>query len=515
MFCMKLEKIKTAHLHEKGCNTMNALTEHFEYNVEKIKQRFHYPQNYSLKIRRIVITALDKEVVIFFIESTTDKELIELHIIKPLIDSTIRVPHEENGVTYLIEKVLTASFTKKINTFDDAIYALINGHTVIFVEDESEAVVVDTQKYTSRQITEPLTETVVKGPKESFNESVLDNRSLIRKRIKDPDLMCEIIRVGNREPQEISMLYIKDIANDELVKEVKKRINEINIDTVLDLTVLEHLIESHPYSLIPSTMTTERPDRTCSFLREGHIVLLMDGSPFALVVPVTFWMLFHTSEDQYLRWISGNFIRVIRLLALFITLLVPAGYLAVTSYHPEMLPTDLTLAISAAREQIPMPVFWELLFMEITLEILREAGIRVPSAIGPTIGIVGAIILGQAAVEANVVSPILVIIVSITGLASFTIPDVGFNVAVRIVRFIFLIAANAMGFVGLSLCFIAFLIYATSYTSFGVPFFAPLSPSLPSSKDLYVRPPLQKQWRRPTHLKPKDEQRMNPKGAKK
>lgn len=495
---------------------MNGLTKHFEYNVEKIKQRFHYPRNYSLKIRRIVISALNKEAVIFFIESTTDKELIELHIVKPLLEDTARVPHEEDDATFIIEKVLTASHAKKISTFDDAIYALLNGHTVIFIEDENEAIVVESQKYTNRQITEPMTETVVKGPKESFNESVEDNRSLIRKRIKDPDLMCEIITVGNREPQEVSVLYIKDIADDKLVNEVKKRVKNIDIDAVLDLTILEHLIESRPYSLIPSTMTTERPDRTCSFLREGHIVLLMEGSPFALVVPVTFWMLFHTSEDQYLRWVSGNFLRLIRLLALFITLLVPAIYLAVTTYHPEMLPTDLTLAISAAREQIPMPVFWELLFMEITFEILREAGIRVPSAIGPTIGIVGAIILGQAAVEANVVSPILVIIVSITGLASFTIPDIGFNVAVRIVRFIFLIAAYVMGFFGLSLCFILFLVYAASYTSFGVPFFAPLSPAYPSSKDLYVRPPLQKQWLRPYHLNPKDKRRMNdPKGAKK
>lgn len=495
---------------------MNELTKHFQYNADKIKKRFHYPENYSLKVRNIVISSLHKEAIIFYIDSTTDKQLIEMHIVKPLLEDIVRVPHEEDNVTFLIEKVLTTSTANKISTFEEAINGLVNGHTVLFIEDENAAIVVESQKYSTRQITEPMTETVVKGPKESFNESVEANRSLIRKRIKDPDLMCEIVTIGKREPQEISVIYIKDIANDEIVKQVKKQIKDINIDVVLDLTILEHLIESRPYSLIPSTMTTERPDRTCSFLREGHVVLLMEGSPLALIVPITFWMLFHTSEDQYLRWVSGNFIRIIRLIALFITLLVPAMYLAVTTYHPEMLPTDLMLAISAAREQIPFPVFWEVLFMEITLEILREAGIRVPSTIGATIGIVGAIILGQAAVEANIVSPILVIIVAITGLASFTIPDIGFNVAVRIARFIFLIAANAMGFFGLSLCFIAFLVYATSYTSFGVPFFSPLSPAYPSSKDLFVRPPIQKQWLRPLHLQPKDKQRMNnPEGAKK
>lgn len=191
-----------------------------------------------------------------------------------------------------------------------------------------------------------------------------------------------------------------------------------------------------------------------------------------------------------------------------ITLLAPGIYIAVTTFHPEMLPTDLLLAIAASRERIPFPAIWEILLMEVTFEILREAGIRIPTVIGPTIGIVGAIILGQAAVEANIVSPTLVIVVAITGLASFTIPDVGFNIAVRITRFILLLAANFMGFFGLSLCAVILLVYAASFSSFGVPFFSPLAPVYPSSKDLFTRPPVQKQWLRPFNMLPKDKRRM-------
>lgn len=484
------------------------LTGHLLYNVDKLKNIFHYPQSKALYIRSVYLSFLKREAVVFFVEGAAEIKTIESRILTPFLSEPVQTMDDDDIIDFLIEEILTSSICKKITTFDAAVNELINGNTVIFIEDERAAISVVTDAFKDRQITEPSTEFVIKGPKESFNESMSTNCSLIRKRIKDPNLISELLTVGDREPQQVTVMYIKDVADDGLVKQVKQRVNQIEIDVVIDLTILEHLIEKRPYSLIPSTLTTERPDRTVSFLREGHVVLLMEGSPLALIVPITFWSLIHTAEDQYLRWASGNFTRVIRLIALVITLLVPSVYLAVTTFHPEMFPTDLMLAIAASRERIPIPAFWELLFMEITLEILREAGIRIPTVIGPTIGIVGTIILGQAAVEANIVSPILVIVVSITGLASFAIPDIGFNIAVRITRFIFLISAAAMGFLGLSLAFIVFLAYAASYSSFGVPFFAPLAPSLPSSNDLYMRPPVQKQSLRPFHLFPKDKQRM-------
>lgn len=495
---------------------MDVITKHLQHNVDRIKKIFHYPKNHALKIRKVYISFLNREAIILYVEGAASAKEVEERVVKPLVGDTVRTIHEEDVPTFLLREVLTVKSGKKINRVPSVIDELLIGNAIVFVEDESDAITVETQGFKERQIAEPSTEVVVKGPKEAFNESASTNRSLIRKRLKDPNLMSEMMTVGDREPQQLTIMYIRDIADEEIVKQVKQRLDQVNIDVLVDITILEHLIEKRPYSLIPSTLTTERPDRTVSFLREGHVALLMEGSPLALIVPITFWTLVHTAEEQYIRWVSGNFLRLVRFLALMITLFVPAIYIAVTTFHPEMLPTDLMLAIAASRERIPFSAFWEILIMEITLEILRESGIRIPNALGPTIGIVGAIILGQAAVEANVVSPILVIVVAITGLSSFAIPDIGFNITVRITRFIFLGAASFMGFLGLSLCFVVVLAYAASYSSFGVPFFSPLAPAVPSSKDLYVRPPVQKQWLRPYNLSPKDKQRMKkPKGEKK
>ena len=391
---------------------MNELTNHLLHNADQLKKTFHYPKNHALKIHSVYVSFIQREAMIFYVEAAADVKVVDEQIVKPLVQDTIRAVDDDNVITFILEEVLPSSRCKKNRKFNELIDELINGNTIILIEDERDAIIVETSGFKERQISE------------AFNESVATNRSLIRKRIKDPNLMTEMMTVGDREPQQVTIMYIQDVTNPSIIKEVKKRLSEIEIDVVLDLTILEHLIEQRPYSLIPASITTERPDRAVSFIREGHVVLLMEGSPLALIVPITFWGLIHTAEDQYLRWASGNFLRLIRFISLTVTLLVPGVYLAVTTFHPEMFPTDLMLAISASRERIPIPAFWELLFMEITFEILREAGVRIPNTIGPTIGIVGAIILGQAAVEANIVSPILVIVVAITGLASFAIPDV-------------------------------------------------------------------------------------------
>lgn len=254
------------------------------------------------------------------------------------------------------------------------------------------------------------------------------------------------MEVGQRSTKKIAILYIQDIANPQLVNNIKERIKQINVDYIEQIAILEQHFEERSYSLFPSILLTERPDRTCSFLMEGHVALLMDGSPQALIAPITFWNLFQTGEENYLRWPYGNFLRIIRLIALFIATLTPGFYIAVSTYHLEMLPTDLMLAIAATRERVPFSSFTEILFMEFSFEILREAGVRIPTAIGPTIGIVGALILGQAAVDANIVSPILVINVALTGLASFTIADNSLNFAIGIIRFLMLFAAVSFGF---------------------------------------------------------------------
>jgi spore germination protein KA len=479
-----------------------------EMNIRLVKEAFSYPTNISLKLRNISIQQGRKKCVIVFLEGTVDTKTVEDYIIGPLLKIT-DIPEDEDGKSIVAGSVLVATGTKQRKKLEDAVTDLLGGSTIILFEGEHVAIAVETAGYENRSVTEPTVENVVRGPKESFNESMFVNQSLIRKQIKDSRLICELNTVGNNTLKEVSIMYIKGVVDEELLNEVKEKINGIESDLIQNLSILEQYIESRPYSLVPSTLLTERPDRACSFLLDGHIVLLMNSSPYALVVPVTFWSLFHTVEDKYLRWAYANFIRVISVISIFIALYVPAIYLAVSTFHVEMLPPDLLFAIAATREVVPIPVLWEIILLEIVFEILREAGIRIPSVIGPTIGIVGALVLGQAAVQANLVSPILVIIVAITGLSSFVIQDLNLSFTVRILRFAFIFIANFMGFFGIFLATACLVAYMVSLKSFNVPFFAPFAPYFRSPKGLIFRPQVWKQALLPFYSNSKIKNRGN------
>lgn len=491
------------------------LTKELDRNVNELKSAFSYPDNNALILREVFIPLFQLDGVIVYIEGATDTETVENHIIKPIIsvgDAAGAAP-EEPILHDLVRKVLTGASCEKISRIDEMIFNLLKGKTIILIQGLKEALCVETSGFSSRAISEPANENVLRGPKESFIESAAVNRSLIRKQLKNQHLISEAVRIGKKGLTEVHVMYLKDVTDPALVTKVKSKLHDVQSDLAQSLPILEQFIEDRTYSLLPASLLTERPDRACSFLHEGHVVLLMDNSPVALVTPVTFWSLFHTSEDMQLRWAYGSFIRFIRLLALFVALLTPSVYLAISTFHEEMLPTDLLLAIAASRERVPFPAFFEVLLMEIIFELVREAGIRIPRAIGPTIGIVGALILGQAAVQANIISPILVIIVAITGLSSFAIPEISFNFTVRILRFFMLLSANFMGFLGIALLFVCVLAYMASFQSFGVPFLSPLTPHYRSSRDFVMRPPVWKQWLRPLNLHPKDRARgPKPKG---
>ena len=478
------------------------LSKNLDKNLNRLKETFCYPDNQDFKIRELYIENIQREVILLSLNGMVDNDAVEQHIIHPLLEDTS--VKESQGLDF-IKEIITAKSASKVSSLSKVINDILMGNTIILIENYSQAISVATTKFSHRSIQQSTRETVLKGPKESFTESGDVNTSLIRKRLRDENLVSEKIIVGERSLSKVSMLYIKDIANPDLVERVTKRIKQIKADTVLEIPILEQHIEESSYSLIPSVLYSERPDRAVSFLQEGHIVLLMDSSSSCLIVPVTFWALFHTPEDSYQRWAYGNFIRLIRLVSFFIALLTPAVYIAVTNYHIEMIPTDLLFAIAATRERVPFPSVVEVFFMEGAFELLREAGIRIPSAIGPTIGIVGALILGTAAVEANLISPILVIVVSITGLASFTIADDSLSFLIRIMKFVILGFASLYGALGIVVTFICFMAYMAHFKSFGVPFLAPLVPYYKSSNDLILRPPIWKQWLRPFYTDPEDD----------
>jgi spore germination protein KA len=479
------------------------LTTDLNNNLKKLQEIFSYPLNEDFMIKNVFIDCLKRKGVLLYLNPIADEAKIDKQIIAPLM---IRKLDNLSGDTgnILLEKVLSLKESGKSGKVKDVIDNILKGNTILLVEEYNEAILLYTAKAEHRAVEKPSNENTSKGPKESFTEWGKGNRSLIRKTLMDPNLVTEVMITGKDKHNEIYMMYIKGIVSPELLSKVKERINAITEESIERIPILEQWIEDRPYSILPSTFATERPDRVCYFLREGHIALLMDPSPDCMIVPVTFWTFFHTAEDMYQRWQYGNYLRLLRIIAIFISIMLPGLYIAVTNYHIDMIPTDLVTAIAATREKLPFPSLIEILLMEMAFELIREAGVRIPTTIGPTIGIVGALILGQAAVEANIVSPILVIVIALTGLSSFAIPEQNLGFVVRIGRFAFLLVGAIGGFYGLGLLVTASFAYATVFESFGVPFFSPKSPYYPSSKDFFTRLPIFKQKKRPMNMEPQD-----------
>ncbi|WP_413305513.1 spore germination protein [Bacillus sp. 1P10SD] len=465
-------------------------------DIALIKSIYSFPENKDFMVREFQVYSLKKQAALFYIPSLADSKVIDEEIIKQLVTG-------EKAIKEL-PSLVSISAVKEERMVKQAIDDLNVGDTLLLLEGEKSSYVMKTAMAAGRNVEKPQNETTLLGPKEAFNEKADTNISLIRKKIHSKDFMVEKIIVGSRSHNEIYLVYNKELVGERLLKEVKQRIESIEKDAVQNLSLLVQYIEDRKSSLLPTILQTERPDRAASFIEDGYITVLMDNSPFALILPATFWSFFHSADDHYFRFAYGNFTRFLRSIAIFITLFVPSIYIAITNYHVEMIPTDLLLAIAGAREKVPFPAILELLIMELSFELIREAGIRVPSPIGPTIGIVGALILGQAAVEANIVSPIVVIVVALTGLSSFAIGDVNLNYAMRIARFIFLLASSLFGIFGMVGCFIMGLSYLSVTKSFGVPYFAPLTPNYRSSKDTIFRRTLKNEKFRPAYVKTGD-----------
>lgn len=481
-----------------GCGERK-LTGVLHSDLDIFKEIFFYPKNKDFIIRPIYIKALEADGFLIYMNGSACINTLTQDIISPLVENTLD-SKSEDAITDIIKRIITAKNAEKKYEVSEITTDIVHGNVVLLIQDSLVAISFSTTEYEHRSIEKPSNENTIKGPKEAFVESVQVNRSLIRKHLKYQNLITESITVGEKAKADVYIMYIEGIADPDLIENVGGRIKSIKIDFLSNVSILEQYIEERSYSLVPTVLYTERPDRAAAFLNEGHIILIIDGSPACLIVPVTFWSFFHTAEDQYLRWFYGNFVSIIRIFAIITALLTPALYIAITNFHAEMVPSDLAVSIAAAREALPFPIIAEIIMMEASFELIREAGVRIPTTIGPTIGIVGALILGQAAVEANIISPILVIIVSITGLSSFAIPDISLSYTIRIARFLLIISGGIMGLLGVSLCLTVSLAYLLSITSFGVPFLSPLAPHYPSSKDFYTRPPVWKQWLRPSNI---------------
>lgn len=372
------------------------------------------------------------------------------------------------------------------------------------------ALLVGSPRGKARAIAEPTSEALLRGPRLGFTEVLSDNTAMLRRQGRTEQMEIKKYVVGNVIKRDLAVVYMKHIVNPELLQEVEQRVAKIDLDYIAESGYVEQLIEDDILSPFQQAQNTERPDRVMSALMEGRVALLLDGTPFALIVPVTFSMLLQSPEDYYERWMAGSLLRMLRFVAAFMSLMIPSMYISFISFHPGLIPTELAITIIEARQRVPFPSLIEVLIMEISIEILREAGVRLPRPIGSAMGIVGGLIIGEAAVQAGIVSPFLVIVVSVTAIASFSIPMYSAGITLRMLRFVGMFFAAALGIFGTILFFLLICSHLTKLESFGVPYVTPISPiRIRDWKDLFVRAPLTLMKRRPEMLKTVRKQRRN------
>ncbi|WP_207753047.1 spore germination protein [Clostridium yunnanense] len=481
-------------------------------NLERINKEFDITNNNDIKIRKFKI-ARKIDAFIVYIDGMVDKMFVSDFVIRQLmkVENFQDYFNNVNSVTlydYIYDNIITANEVSKENDFPSSIINVLSGNSALFIDGSNQVLIIDSKGFEKRAVDKPTAENVILGSQEAFTENMRTNVSLIRRIIKNQNLKAEVMKVSKTNQAFCSILYIDGLTNMDIVNEAKKRIASIDTDFIIGGGLLTQYIEDSKYSIFPQILNTERPDRTANYLLDGRVAIIVDGTPFIDIVPATFYDFIHAQEDTFLRWQYGSFLRIIRLAGMLVTVLAPALYVALSLFHHEAIPTELLAAMATSKEEVPFPTLIEILMLEFSFELIREGGIRVPGVIGQTLGIVGALILGQAAVAAKLVSPILIIIVAITGLGSFSIPNYSVSLGLRMLRFFFIFLASILGFLGITEGIVIISGLACSLKSFGVPYLSPVSPTNKDSADLIIRKPIISQKLRPDFLNTVDRKRQ-------
>lgn len=454
---------------------------------------------------------------IAYVDVMIDRRVIEESIMEQLVVYVRGVPHdmestEEDSFGFIKDGGMATADLKEVNTMDDIALAVLSGDTIVMIDGYEKAIVVATKGFPNRGVQPPDTESVIRGSKEGFSEAMRINTVLIRRRIRDTKLKVKQVQIGTRTRTDIAVMFIDDLVRPEILKEIEQRLSYFNIDSVLESGTLEQMIETEWYSPFPQTQVTQRPDKVASALLEGRVAIVVDNTPFVLILPTTINCFFQSAEDYYQRWYVMSFVRILRYCAAFLSFAIPGFYIALTTFHPSMIPTPLTFSIAAAREGVPFPALIEVLIMELAFELLREAGVRLPAPIGNTIGIVGGIIVGQAVVQANLVSPIIVIIVALTAISSFAIPSYSLTSAFRMIKYLIIILSSLLGFYGFWIGIMVVLTHLVSLKSVNIPYLSPyVARDVHRSdlKDSLIRMPAFMHRLRPIFVKPNSQVRMD------
>lgn len=478
----------------------NKLVASLQDNVSKLKTTFG--ESHDLKIHDIVF-GKNKQIKasLVYIDALADTKFITNSILRALLETHLDVENQEKLVENVKTKVLVNSDIAEVFVYEEIISSCLSGNTALLLDGQNKALIINTTGFEKRAITEPQSETVVRGPREGFNESAKVNVSLIRRKIKSEKLRVEHMVLGRKTKTDVLLLFLEGVVKKDILNVVKERLKGIEVDSILESGYIEQYIEDAPFSPFATVGYTEKPDVVAGKLLEGRVAIVVDGTPFVLTAPMLFIESFQTSEDYYSRPFQVSINRILRFMAYFISIFMPAIYIALTAYHQELVPTTLLITIANAREGTPFPVFFEALIMIFAFEVLREAGIRLPRPVGQAISIVGALIMGDAAVSAGLVGAPMVITIALTAVATFLVPSQ--TDSSTFLRLIMMVLASTLGFYGVLMGSIFLYTHITTLTSFGIPFFDGLGPSQ-DLQDSLIRMPLWFMKRRPKDLMGKD-----------
>lgn len=504
-------------------NREHKITASFSKDIKEMKQTLDsILKDCDDVVKKEFTSAKDssKKIILCYIDGMVLRDTLEESVIRPFLeDENADMTKEQNWIDILFDEIIETADVKQSEDIDAMFEAILGGDAALFVDGYEKGLIIASKGFPIRGVSEPKSEVVLRGAKDSFNENLRTNTALIRRRIKDTRLKVKQKKVGLRSRTNLAIMYMEDLVEPGLVERVESQLEDIVIDGILDNGMLEHLLEKKPFSPFPQYQQTERPDKTASGLLEGRVAIVVDNSPSVLLLPVTMHCFFQASDDYYNRFYVASFERVLRYVGAFLAIGLPGLYVALFNFHTEVLPTSLVLSFASARLGVPFPVVVELLLMEIAFEMLREASVRMPGQLGSTIGVVGGLIVGQAAVEAGLVSTIVVIVVSLTAIASFSIPNESFTSAFRLLKFILIGTCALWGIYGFFIGILGILIHLCSLNSYGIPYLMPtVSSGVMDSndhKDYLLKWPIHSMKERPIFTRRGARVRMrNGKGGK-
>ncbi len=515
-------EIDTENYNNTNSDKIENIYSQIDANLKYIKTKYNTLINSDIITREFTLNTGSKQykAFILYIDGMVDSQILNDFVLKPLMlknkfcnNETSKIivqkGKKSNIANFIQDCLIPQNNIKQQSSFKDIFSGVNSGNCALFVDTLSVGFDIDVKGFKQRSISKPENEIVIKGPHEAFVENIRTNTTLLRRFTNNENLIIENTKVGKITQTNCAICYIKDIANDALVAETKYRLNNLEIDSLLSAGELEQLLTDTNSLGVPKILVSERPDYAVKSLLQGRVIILINGSPYALILPAILIDFLTSPEDTNLKPQFANFLKVVRIISSFFALLLPGLYIAITNFHREIIPTELLFSILSSRQSVPFPIIVEILIMEISFEIIREAGLRVPSPIGPTLGIVGALVLGQAAVSAAIVSPILIIIVAITGMSSFAIPDFTFSFHLRFFRFVFILLGFLAGFLGIGMGLFIYISSLCDLETFGVSYTIPYAPAVNSKNNGFMLSPIWKREDRATYLATKKEKKQN------